>query len=104
MVGPVGFEPTAYWSQTNRATRLRYGPTGGTCYQFCRGLASGKFAPLRGQRLAALLCALQVAVEIILQQLLEVQAVLTNEFVRLHRIREVIEQHAMPDAAADECE
>ena len=28
MVGPRGFEPPTYWSQTSRATKLRYGPTG----------------------------------------------------------------------------
>ena len=27
MVGPRGFEPPTYWSQTSRATKLRYGPT-----------------------------------------------------------------------------
>ena len=27
VVGPAGFEPATYWSQTNRATKLRYGPT-----------------------------------------------------------------------------
>ena len=26
MVGEIGFEPTTYWSQTSRATRLRYTP------------------------------------------------------------------------------
>ena len=30
MVGAVGFEPTTFWSQTRRATKLRYAPiTGG---------------------------------------------------------------------------
>lgn len=27
LVGPRGFEPPTYWSQTSRATKLRYGPT-----------------------------------------------------------------------------
>src|SRR2546430_11105866 len=26
MVGAVGFEPTTFWSQTRRATKLRYAP------------------------------------------------------------------------------
>ncbi|SPE58640.1 hypothetical protein SBV1_2770004 [Verrucomicrobia bacterium] len=30
MVGAVGFEPTTFWSQTRRATKLRYAPTTGT--------------------------------------------------------------------------
>lgn len=27
MVGAVGFEPTTFWSQTRRATGLRYAPS-----------------------------------------------------------------------------
>ena len=27
MVGAIGFEPTAFWSQTRRATKLRHAPT-----------------------------------------------------------------------------
>src|SRR5437016_2612338 len=32
MVGAVGFEPTTSWSQTKRATKLRYAPMTGTEY------------------------------------------------------------------------
>ena len=28
MVGAAGFEPATFWSQTRRATRLRYAPMG----------------------------------------------------------------------------
>ena len=28
MVGATGFEPTAFWSRTKRATKLRYAPNG----------------------------------------------------------------------------
>ena len=28
MVGATGFEPTAFWSRTKRATKLRYAPSG----------------------------------------------------------------------------
>lgn len=34
VVGLAGFEPATYWSQTSRATKLRYSPT-------CRTLAEG---------------------------------------------------------------
>ena len=28
LVGATGFEPTAFWSRTKRATKLRYAPNG----------------------------------------------------------------------------
>src|SRR5262252_1753882 len=51
---------------------------------------------------SALLRALQVAVEEVLQRALEVRLVLADQPVRLHRVGHVIEQHALVDAALDE--
>ena len=44
VVGAGGFEPSTYWSQTNRATKLRYAPFLLFCRRFspCRRV-SGEF-------------------------------------------------------------
>jgi hypothetical protein len=46
VVGAGGFEPPAFWSQTRRATKLRYAP-------FLVGVALSKTAPRLGSAVRA---------------------------------------------------
>ena len=57
MVGAIGFEPTTSWSQTRRATGLRYAPTVIRESQIIRGKGLG------GQTLPAYFTRREVAAE-----------------------------------------
>src|SRR5581483_9239572 len=52
MVGAAGFEPATFWSQTRRATRLRYAPSGDRALAYTKPPGRGKkpFSPLKNRK------------------------------------------------------